>query len=174
MGVRSGPTRGWCAAARKPTLTTESDSLCEVAHTARGKVTIISSDRDCPPWGRARQVRRLGRAVDDGSGAQADLTIHFTDLSAPTSRPSGAGNSGRSQWPYAARLGGDHLAVAVLRNAEGDGAALQQAHAGFERLPALVKRKLLRTFAAVTYGRAQTWSHKCDSHTLKGKARARV
>jgi hypothetical protein len=42
--ARSGPTRGWCAAARKPTFTTGWHSLCEVAHRARGKVTIIFSE----------------------------------------------------------------------------------------------------------------------------------
>jgi hypothetical protein len=61
-GVRSGPTRGWCAATRKPTLTTEPDSLCEVAHTARGKVTIISSDRGLP-------------AVGDVPGRSAGLAV---------------------------------------------------------------------------------------------------
>jgi hypothetical protein len=50
---RSGPARGWCAAARKPTLTTEWDSLYELAHRARGKITMISSDSGvCPPWAR--------------------------------------------------------------------------------------------------------------------------
>jgi hypothetical protein len=53
----------------------------------------------------------------------------------------------------AAALGSDHALVAVLRGAEHDGAALEQAHAAFERLPALIKRKLLSTFSAVTYWR---------------------
>jgi hypothetical protein len=53
----------------------------------------------------------------------------------------------------AAAFGSDHPRVSALRRAEVGGSALQEAHAGFESLPALRKRQLLSTFAAITYWR---------------------
>jgi hypothetical protein len=51
----------------------------------------------------------------------------------------------------AAAFGSDHPAINSLRLAESDPGALQRAFEAFELLPPLPKRKLLSTFASLTY-----------------------
>ena len=53
----------------------------------------------------------------------------------------------------AAAFGSDHPCVSALRRAEAGGAALQEAHTIFEKLPALAKRRLLSVFSSLTYWR---------------------
>jgi hypothetical protein len=75
--ARSGATREWCGAARKPTLTTGWDSLCEVAHTTRGKITIISFDWGDLPAAPGASAGSLGRPPTRTPKAVGHLRARF-------------------------------------------------------------------------------------------------